>query len=80
MVIEGVETGWYDGVGIWFAIIAVVLTTAMNDYQQDQQASRVRGVPQGGWGCQAGFKDTRVRGASDALCMMRSGSDTVQAS
>eukprot|EP00959_Pyramimonas_sp_CCMP1952_P265879 5559195-Pyramimonas_sp.AAC.1 len=28
------EQGWYDGAGIAFAIILVVLVTAVNDYRQ----------------------------------------------
>ena len=35
MAYEGAEKGWYDGVSIMAAIVAVVLITAINDYQQD---------------------------------------------
>ncbi len=34
---EGVEEGWYDGVGIFVAIAAVILITAVQDYRQDLQ-------------------------------------------
>ncbi|KAK3249190.1 ATF/CREB activator [Cymbomonas tetramitiformis] len=37
IAIEGAEEGWYDGAGIFFAIVLVVLVTAINDYQQDLQ-------------------------------------------
>ncbi|QDZ17676.1 calcium-translocating P-type ATPase [Chloropicon primus] len=34
---EGVEEGWYDGVGISVAIVAVIMITAVQDYRQDLQ-------------------------------------------
>ncbi|KAJ7534406.1 hypothetical protein O6H91_13G093000 [Diphasiastrum complanatum] len=34
---EGLEKGWYDGAGIGFSIILVVLVTAVSDYQQSLQ-------------------------------------------
>ncbi len=34
---EGVEEGWYDGVGIFVAIAAVIMITAVQDYRQDLQ-------------------------------------------
>ena len=34
---EGVEEGWYDGVGIFVAIVAVIMITAVQDYRQDLQ-------------------------------------------
>eukprot|EP00238_Polyblepharides_amylifera_P013083 CAMPEP_0196599016 /NCGR_PEP_ID=MMETSP1081-20130531/94632_1 /TAXON_ID=36882 /ORGANISM="Pyramimonas amylifera, Strain CCMP720" /LENGTH=1165 /DNA_ID=CAMNT_0041924757 /DNA_START=173 /DNA_END=3670 /DNA_ORIENTATION=- len=37
IAIEGAEEGWYDGAGIGFAIVLVVLVTAVNDYRQDLQ-------------------------------------------
>lgn len=34
---EGAEEGWFDGAGIAFAVIVVVLVTAFNDYRQALQ-------------------------------------------
>ncbi|OAE35985.1 hypothetical protein AXG93_93s1240 [Marchantia polymorpha subsp. ruderalis] len=34
---EGLQEGWYDGAGIGFSIILVVLVTAASDYQQSLQ-------------------------------------------
>ncbi|CAM6092805.1 unnamed protein product [Calypogeia fissa] len=34
---EGLKEGWYDGTGILFSIILVVLVTALSDYQQSLQ-------------------------------------------
>eukprot|EP00898_Chlorokybus_atmophyticus_P005164 jgi/Chlat1/5649/Chrsp37S05473 len=37
MVTEGTQKGWYDGTGIFFAIILVVLIQACNNWQQQRQ-------------------------------------------
>ncbi|CAK9233339.1 unnamed protein product [Sphagnum jensenii] len=38
---ESLSTGWYDGGGITFAVVLVVMVASISDYKQDQQFQRL---------------------------------------
>ena len=41
---EGLQTGWYEGVTIYLAVIIIVTVTAANDYMKEKQFRRLLAV------------------------------------
>jgi Ca2+ transporting ATPase len=41
---DGVETGWHEGVTIYFAVVIIVSVTASNDYVKNKQFRKLMDV------------------------------------